>query len=272
MNGRGCLAPIVAPHLHRVAFRMHASMGASLPASHDQRESGLVARVKNQGGSSSCNGHACSGATETAFALAGDSLGFTPSEIDGYRGGRSVERARRSPVDRDLPKLLDDGAMTEDVIAYMAAFGIRPRLIEQASDGRNSDVEIAFVNAELSLGELEADAQRLIVGPYAIDPTASDTERQVQAAIAANIPVRVDSYVDSVFENWTRGQAPAPAPNTSDPAGGGHAQYIVGYAPGFYIVRGSWGEGAGDGGDFLVSPEWVRTAWGLYPWTAKRAF
>lgn len=270
MRGRGCAKPAVPPHLVKLSFRMHAAaQGTAPPASVDLRETGLIAAVKDQGNSSSCQGHSCSGATESAFALAGAPLGFTPSEIDPYRGARSVDRARRSSG--AFAPLTDDGALTEDVLSYLAEFGIRPRSVARTSDGRNSDVEPATVNAELSLSDLEVDAQRLIVGPYAINPTASDAESLVQAALASRIPVRVDAFVDTAFEDWSPGQAPALAPNTSDSAGGGHAIYIVGYAPGLYIIRNSWGTSAGDGGDYLVSPEWIRAAWGLYPWTVRKA-
>lgn len=269
--GKGCVAPIVAPHLVKPSFRMHAAMGAALPATTRNRETGKVAAVKDQGQSSACEGHSGSGAIETAFALAGDPLGFIPSEIDLYRGLRAVDRARHASASHALPKLTDDGGMTEDALTYLAHFGIRPRAVAHTSDGRNSDVELATVNAEPAFGDLELDALHLIVGPYAVDPGAADMEHQVQAAIAAGIPVRVDAFVDSVFEDWAPGKAPVPAPNMSDPQGGGHAIYVVDYAPGFYFVRNSWSETWGEGGDVRVSPEWLRKAWGLYPFAVKRA-
>lgn len=271
-TGRGCNAPLVAPHLHKVPFRMHAAMGASLPVASRNRDTGLVAAVKDQGPSSACNGHACSGATETAFALAGNPLGFTPSEIDGYRGGRSVERARLALFSQTLPKLKDNGTTTEDMLAFFATFGIRARRIAQTSDGRNSDVEIASVNDNEALLDLESDALSLIVGPYAVDPGAADMEQQVQAALAAGIPVRIDGFVDTRYEQWSPSQPPTGAPDTTDPNGGGHAEYLVDYLPGgIYVKRGSWGTTAGDAGDFLVTAACLRTAWGLYPWTVRRA-
>lgn len=270
--GKGCKAPLVAPHLHKVAFRMHAAMGAALPAASSNRETGKVAAVKDQGGSGSCNGHACSGATETFFALAGDPLGFIPSELDGYRGGRSIERARATILGLALPSLTDDGATTEDMLAFFATFGIRPRRVAQTSDGRNSDVEIVSVNDNASILDLETDALSLIVGPYAIDPGASDMEHQVQAALAAGIPLRIDGFVDARYEQWSPSQAPTGAPDTTDRTGGGHAEYLVDYLPGgIYVKRGSWGTGVGDAGDFLVTAACLRAAWGIYPWTAKRA-
>lgn len=249
---------------------MHGAMTPTLPVALDLRETGLVAAVKDQDATNSCEGHSCSGATETAFALAGDPLSFVPSEAALYGGARSVERARTAPASRPLPALTDEGAMTEDALVFMATFGVAPRRVPQTSDGRNSDVELASVNAEETLGELESGGTLLVVGPYGIDPLAQDAEHQVQAAIAARIPVRCDAFVDMVFENWMPGHAPVPAPNTNDPQGGGHAIYIVGYAPGLYIVRNSWGTSWGDSGDVHVSPAWLREAWGLYPWTIRK--
>lgn len=267
----GCKPPVVAPHLHKLSFRMHAAMGASLPSSVDLRETGLVSAVRAQGGSSGCQGHAWSLALDSAFALAGDPLGFVPSEIDIYRGARSVERARKTPTSVDLPNLDDDGAMTEDVLLYLATFGIRARAVAQTSDWRNSDVEMDTVNDDVSLAEAEAASVTPIVGAYAIDPGAPDAEHQVQAALAARIPVRVDAFVDSAFENWTRGKPPVGVPDTTDTVGGGHAIVILGYLPGAYVIRSSWGTDCGDGGDFLASPAWLRAAWGLYPATVRRA-
>lgn len=265
---KGCIRPIVPPHLHKLSFRMHAAMGASLPRSADQRETGLVAAIKDQGGSSACESHSGSGATETAFALMGAPLGYIPSEDFFYKGLRSVERARTSLG--VLPPLRDDGGMTEDALTFMATFGLRPRRIAQTGDGRNSDVEIATVNDEVTLGDIETAAELMVVGPYAVDPLAPDAEQQVQAALAARIPVRVDAFVDTVFEDWSPGKPPVPAPNMGDPAGGGHAVYLVGYAPGFYFLRNSWGTSVGENGDYRVSPEWLRAAWGIYPWTVRK--
>lgn len=267
----GCIRPVVAPHLVRAPFRMHASMGAVPPADVDFRVTGLLASTRDQGPSSACESHAGSGATESAFSLTGSPLGFAPSELDMYRGLRAVERARRSPFGGPLAPLTDAGGMTDDCITYLGAFGIRPRRVAHTSDGRNSDVEIANVNDEPSLLDLEADAARIVVGPYAIDPDALDVERQVQSALAARIPVRVDTFVDGAFEDWTPGKPPVGAPNETAGRGGGHAMYLIGYAPGIYIARSSWGTNCGDGGDFYCSPAWLRATWGLYPWLVRLA-
>jgi hypothetical protein len=246
---------------------MHGAMRGSLPSAVDLRETSLVAAVKDQSQTGSCEGHACSGAIETALTLAGTPLGYVPSESGLYRGARAVDRARY--VSGALPPLTDDGAMTEDVLTFMASFGVSPRRVAQTSDGRNSDVELATVNDEPQLGDLEAAADCLVVGPWAVDPLAADAESQVRAALAARIPVRVDAFVDQAFED-SAGTRPIPAPRLNDPNGGGHALYIVGYRPDGYLVRNSWGTSWGAGGDCIVSPAWLRAAWGVLPWICRR--
>ena len=269
----GCHRPIVPPHLVKASFRMHAAMGVALPTAVDLRETGLLPAIKDQGQSSSCEGHSGSFATEAAFALAGDPLGFTPSEDEMYKGTRSIERARRVPVTVPLalfPQLRDDGGLTEDCITFLANVGIRPRRVAQTGDGRNSDVELSAVNANLDLLDIEHGASRLIVGPYAVDPEASDAEHQVQAALASLIPVRVDTFVDGPFEDWTPSQAPVGEPDEKSTRGGGHAMVIVGYAPGLYILASSWGTNCGSEGYFYASPAWLRRVWGVLPWTCRR--
>jgi len=270
----GCHKPLVPPHLVKASFRMHAAMGVALPTAVDLRETGLLPAIKNQGQSSGCESHSGSFATEAAFALAGDPLGFTPSEDDMYKGLRSVERARHVPITIPVeffPNLTDNGGLTEDCITFLANVGMRPRRIARTSDGRNSDLELSTVNDEMSLLDVETDAARLIVGPYAVNPEASDAERQVQASLASLIPVRIDTFVDGPFEDWTPSQAPVGPPDQSSARGGGHAMVIVGYAPSLYIVASSWGTGCGTEGYFYCSPAWLRAVWGLVPWTVRKA-
>jgi hypothetical protein len=270
----GCHRPLVPPHLVKASFRMHAAMGVALPATVDLRETGLLPAIKNQGQTSACEGHSGSYAIEGAFALAGDPLGFTPSEDDLYKGLRSVERARHVPITVPIglfPKLIDSGGMTEDCLTFLANVGIRPRRIAQTSDGRNSDVELSSVNENLTILDAETDASRLIVGPYAINPEASDAEYQVKAALASRILVRVDTFVDGPFEDWTPSQAPVGPPDENGGRGGGHAMVIVGYARGLYIAASSWGTNCGTEGYFYVSPAWLRSVWGLYPWSVSKS-
>ncbi|MCL2779615.1 MAG: hypothetical protein FWD73_16615, partial [Polyangiaceae bacterium] len=174
-----------------------------------------------------------------------------------------------TPINSALPALQDEGALTEDAIAFLGQFGVRSRDVVHTRDGRNSDVEASAVNDEPTLGSLQRSASTLFVGPYAIDPGADDAELLVKAALASHIPVRVDALVDSVFGDWKPSKPAVPAPNQLDPTAGGHAMYIIGYTPNGYIVRNSWGTSWGDRGDCIVSPDWLRTVWGLYPWVVS---
>lgn len=269
-RAKGLKRPFVWPHLVKPSFRLHRAAGLASPQPIDLRATGLIAAIKDQGPCGSCVGHSGSGATESQFSLDGDPLGFTPSEDVGYKGARSVERARNVPTGA-LPALTDDGAQTTDYEAWIALFGVAPRWRPSTPDGRNSDCDTDSVNDNVQLQSAEDAGALLAPGPYAIDPTASDAEALVQSALSSKIVVRVDAFVDSAFENWTPGAAPIPAPDVNDPNGGGHAIYIVGWTPSAYIVRNSWGTSWGDGGDCLVSSAWIQAAWGLYPWTVKRA-
>lgn len=273
--GRGLIKPLIEPNKLKLPFELHPLMlgRASSASPIDLRATGLVAEVKDQGPVGSCEGHSGSGATETAFALAGDPLGFIPSEDIGYKGARSIERARSHPSGA-LPVLVDEGAQTEDYQLWISRFGVAPRW-RSSVDGRNSDCGLDTCNDNLDLAKVESASVLLAPGSYAIDPQASNAESLVQAALAAKIPVRVDAFVDMVFENWSPGDKPVPTPNDNDPEGGGHAIYIVGWglsgSVAHYIIRNSWGISWGDGGDVLVSSAWLRAAWGLYPWTVRRS-
>lgn len=250
-------------------FRMHLRSDATPPDAVDLRETGCVSPVKDQGDTSSCVGHAISSATETAFALAGDPLGWIPSESDIYRGARAVERARATPLLSALLVLVDDGSRTEDAIAFLAGFGVRPRVLVETSDGRNSDAEPDTINDELTFGALLEASERLITGPYAIDPGDPDALTLVRRALASSIPVRIDAYVGESFAQWTPSQGPYATPDHE--SGGGHAMYLVGYNPDGFIVRNSWGKWWGDDGDALLSEGFVRSSWALYPWVCRRA-
>lgn len=274
--GRGLKKPLVAPHLVKLPFHLHTPiagiLGAATPV--DQRTTGLIAAVKDQGQTGSCVGHSGSGVTESQFALDSDPLGYTPSEDIGYKGARSVERARSSPTG-PLPALVDEGAQTEDYQLWIGKYGVAPRWRTMTPDRRWSDCDTDTVNDNLDLAKVEAASVLVAPGSYAINPQSTTAEALVQAALSSKILVRVDAFVDMVFEDWIPGRAPVPAPNENDPNGGGHAIYVVGWdrysAGNVYIIRNSWGTSWGDGGDVLVSSAWLQAAWSLYPWTVHRA-
>jgi hypothetical protein len=269
IRGLGLRKPLIAPHLVRPSFRLHAAARAGADSPVDLRLTGLIAAVKDQGQVGSCVEHSGSGATESQFALDGDPLGFVPSEDIGYKGARSIDRARANPTG-GLPPLTDSGSMTTDYESWIATFGVAPRWRPSTPNGRNSDCDLDTVNDDIDLAAVESAGTLLAPGPYAIDPRASDAEALVQAALSANIVVRVDAFVDTSFEQWSAGSTPIPAPNENDPNGGGHAIYIVAWNVGQYVIRNSWGTSWGASGDAIVSSAWIQAAWGLYPWTVKR--
>lgn len=280
-RGRGLKPALVAPHLRKMSAVMHpqiaAMAGSAQPIDFRDLDGGTNydSSIRDQGKVGSCVGTSGSGATETAFSLLGQPLGFVPSEDIGYKGARSVERARGWYSTMPLPPLEDNGAQTEDYELWLARYGLAPRWRAKTPDGRNSDCDLDTCNDDLDLAKVEAAGTLLVPGSYAIDPTSSAAEDLVQATLSARIPVRCDNFVDMVFENWTKGDAPVPAPNENDPNGGWHAQYLMGWSrlsngQAVYFVHGSWGTDIADGGYWLVSSAWIRASGGLFPWTVRR--
>src|SRR6185437_8481510 len=118
------------------------------------------------------------------------------------------------------------------------------------------------------LGDLEIAGQKLVVGPYGVnpaDPSASDT---LAAAIVAKIPVGIATFVDSAFEGLQPGQV-AGAPNQSDPTGGGHALLFTGFrtvnGERQWKVRNSWGASWNEGGYCWASEAFRASCWESHP-------
>ena len=211
----------------------------------------------DQGPSSSCVGHGTAVAIAATFSAAAKPLSFVPSPLGIYAVARAITRAHDNPRGA-LPMLADEGAMPADAIAGIALWGVHP-MGPRRSDGRYSDVDLGNVNAEPSLIEIEQDGIALIVGEHAVTTLlVSDRAFEVASLLAAGQVVVFGMVVDGAYERWIRGDAPISRTDERDPDGGGHWQALSGYthSPGggtVFRVRGSWGEGAGDGGDFLIT-------------------
>lgn len=238
--------------------RLAVRSAAAPPASVDL--SRFAPAVMDQGQTGSCEGHSTAGAIFTTLAAQGKPLPWVPSPAGIYTLARCIDRG----ASLDAP-LQDVGTETPSVIHAIAEYGIRP--IGELQFGRYSDVSEApaLLNAEPQLDELEADAKTLAIGAYRITSAGSARETDVKLALAAGFAVRIDSFVDTAFENWSAGDAPFGVPNESDPNGGGHALYILGYTPDYYIVRNSWGQSWGNQGNIQVSHAFVQQA-DVYAW------
>lgn len=278
MNGRGLKRSAVDAHVHLPPFRLHAAMrgAAGQPLSFDQRTMGIVPSVKNQGGSSACWAHRTSTCISITLAGKGDAIAWTPSEADIYRAAREVERARVTPASQRLPALTDGGTNGDDGLAALSIVGIRPRSVPTTSDGRNSDVEMATVNQDQQLGDLEVDRLTLVPGAHGIDPAASDADQQIGAALVAGLGVGVDAFVDMAFENWSSGMPAISAPDLSDRQGGGHAITIIGWRTNAngereWLILNEWDETWGDRGCCWVSTAWLRASWTVVIYDVRRS-
>lgn len=231
-----------------------ASLAADLPP------------VFDQGSTGSCTWHSTPGALVTVYAAADKPLGFIPSMREGYATTRAYERALTTPLGTNLPALTDSGAEIADVITCLAHYGVEP--MGPDDGGRLSDIGPDNVNAEPDLGGLEISGQKLIVGPYLVDPTSSTASDTLAAAIVVGIPIVIGFFCDTAFENLQAGQV-AGAPDQNDPNGGGHAVFLYGYSgtagSRIFNLRNSWGTSFCDRGDCLVSEAWLNAAWEAFP-------
>lgn len=236
--------------------RMRGLVSVPTPASVDL--SAFQPPVMDQGPCGSCEGHSSAAATYTSFAKAGEKLPWVPSPAGIYTLARCVDRS-----DPSQP-LADVGTETNSVLRAISEFGIRP-MGALTSDGRYSDCEPSNVNNEPNLGQLEQDGLMLVVSPYAITTTGEEKWADYKAAMANGFAVRVDSFVDMAFENWSAGDKPFGVPDYTDQRGGGHALYSAGYSGDNGDVTNSWGLQWGMNGHIVVSKAFILqcdvTAW-----------
>ena len=214
-----------------------------------------------------CEGTSSSGAIYTRFEAKGMPLGYIPSQNGLYVPARAFDRANEYPSG-DLPQLQDVGTETNSVIRVISEVGIVP--MGPSPAGLYCDVTLANVNEEIDLGDLERAGTSLIVGAYQINSFGPQKLQDIKDCISSLIPVRVDSFVDMAFEEWQKGDKPIGSPDYSDPQGGGHALFAIGYSGDNVIVRNSWGTGWGDDGNILVSPAWIAQC-DAYAWDVQKA-
>jgi hypothetical protein len=214
-----------------------------------------------------CEGTSSSGALYTRFEAKGSPLGYIPSQQGLYVPARAFDRAAQFPAG-DLPPLQDVGTETNSVIRVISEVGIVP--MGASPSGLYCDVTVGNVNEEIDLGDLERAGTSLIVGAYQINSSGTQKLQDIKDCISSLIPVRVDSFVDMAFEDWTPAKKPIGAPDYSDPQGGGHALYAIAFSGDNIVVRNSWGTGWGDGGNIIVSPAWIAQC-DAYAWDVQKA-
>lgn len=241
MRGRG-YRPDPDGH-QRTPLRAIAHRLGAVPQSATLEQ--FAPRVMDQGQTGSCTGHATACAVSTALSAAGTPLPFMPSPKGIYTVGRVL--GRTSPA----LNLTDDGAEPNQVMRGISAFGVGP-MGPLASDGRYSDAELATINDEPTLLELELAARYLVIGEYSVF-----TPEDVALAIANRIPVTVavEAGTDA-FQHYTGG--------VLEPMGVALDHYVtlIGYttttAGLVFTMRNSWSEDWGMSGNALVSEDAVR--------------
>jgi len=261
MSGRFAKGHIPDPEGHRVtSFRLAKVSGADLPDAVDLTAFAPSPLDQNRCGS--CVGHATAGALATAFARASAPLGFIPSPRSIYQLARCIDRADSSVA------LTDGGSMPNQAMRSLTEWGIRP-MQAPSPEGFNSDCDPSNVNNEPTLGELESDATAVVVGQYAID-----SAEQAATAIAEGFPVTVASFVDTAFENIGPDSPPYDMPDESDPNGGGHYIFLVGYrhvnGKLEFLLQNSWGTTQwGSGGRCWVTADFVNQCTDKYAMSVK---
>ncbi len=233
---------------------------ASVPTNVDNQK--FAPPIMDQGQVGSCEGHSSSGATYLSCAGSGAALPWVPSQVGLYNPALALDRG-----DPNAGALQDLGTETNTILRVVHEFGIRA--MGAHVEGRFSDCDMTNALAEPNLADLESDSLNVLIGAYQITSSGTQKLTDVKAVVASGLAVRIDSFVDMAFEDWSAGDAPFGVPDYNDPEGGGHALYIVGYQGDNCVVRNSWGDW-GDNGNIIVSPAFVEQA-DCFAWTVKRA-
>lgn len=220
------------------ALPLAVSLLAFAPAMLDQNQTG------------SCTGGSTAACAYCDLAANGLPLGFVPSPRGIYGNGRAIDRFPND--DGTLPPLTDDGAEPNQIMRGISEWGVRP-MKGPTSAGENYDCELANVNAEPTLAELEDEATHLLLGEYGITSTGKQRVRDMQTALAAHKPMTVAIAGGSdAFQGYTGGVlGPLNAPLD-------HYVWIYGYevqpdGSVVFLCRNQWGEGWGEQGNFRLN-------------------
>ena len=175
--------------------------------------------------------------------------------------GRAVDRV---PLGT-LPRLVDDGAMPNQVMRGITRWGVRP-ISAPTTDERYSDCEAESVNDEPTLTDLVDAAEVKITGYYRIDSLGSRRVDDICVALDCGYAVCMGVFVDAAFEEWNPDSGPLGTPDTGDPHGGGHYICALGYRSTvvgdqhrrIFIFRNSWGRnwgivGNGEGDEAFIA-------------------
>lgn len=198
-----------------------------------------VQGIPDQGRTSSCVAQAFSTSFETRSHIIGAPI-ERPSVLAGYTGGRLVA-APRAPM-------VDAGSNPLAVLAAYEQYGL-------VAESRFPFSEEA-VNAPLPLDVFQHGADATLGGHYRIPAGAGVGLELRRALFAGYIPVFAMS-VDQRFFDLADGRAYMPS---GGPKLGRHMQAIVGYAPGMFLIAGSWGREWAEGGFAWIDERFIESS------------
>lgn len=196
-----------------------------------------AAPVIDQRGSS-CLGAACRGALAIAASIGGWTL--DPSYLAIY----ALARQLHVPGNDILPDL---GAYPHRAFEALEDWGVVSR--ERWPD--DSDIE-----RPVAVDVLEAGASAVVTGVYRIREDGARRARIIRESIAAGHPVVFGMAVDDAYMRWSDART---YPGRTGEDRGGHAQVIVGYTRGAFIVQNSWGRDWGASGFAWLDEGWVES-------------
>lgn len=223
-----------------VAYPAHALVGEPFGQPSAISYRALVDLIPNQGGTSSCVGHAFATSLYLRSVLAGHPIA-RPSATAIYALPRMLQ------VGPDAP-LFDGGTSPSLAIEAMKEYGI-------VSEER-WPFDASRINEKLPLDVFHAGADALLGQHYRIANTSAAPSMTRQALAKGYIPTFAMS-VDAAFMAWM-GRAVYRGPDGASK--GWHMQAIVGYADEFFEVAGSWGRDWADDGFVRIHESFFTTS------------
>lgn len=161
-----------------------------------------------------------------------------PSELFIYALARLME-APEAP-------LVDSGSMPYFAAQALARVGFCPEDVWPFDESK--------VNEVPPWDAVKASIGHKLDGWYLIDASGAERCRQMRVALAAGYPVGIALEVTEAFEQFNGAGAFADA---NGPFVGGHYVSVIGYEPGQFLIRNSWGTSWGSGGDAWLADSYV---------------
>lgn len=199
----------------------------------------------NQYSLSSCAANATADAVEVCGAIEGKPT-VQLSRLFIYNLARSMQDLNRDGV-KDLNR--DAGTYIRLAFEVLGKFGI----CREAT----WPYDLRRVYTMPSIMALREATSNRIHAYYRITEEGTDRIEAVKTALRAKHPVVFGTKIPTGFSK-VRSHRQGLKPGGND---GGHAMLIVGWvAPGYFLVKNSWGAGWGNGGFWFMDPSFV--SWG----------